>query len=109
MLALELKPLIAKKAKKKQASHTDQGYQKSDKPVHATKELARIADVSHDTIHKVEHVQNSSQAKKAADPWSEIGRRCENGCYLADPTLARNLDRVRQIKRLPKSPVSPMN
>lgn len=42
-LALKLKPVIAEKAKENQASHTEQGYQKSDKAVDTKKELARAA------------------------------------------------------------------
>lgn len=57
LLALKLKPMIAEKAKKKQASHTEQGYQKSDKAEHTAKELAKVAGVSHDTIHKVEKIE----------------------------------------------------
>lgn len=60
VLALRLKPLIAEKAKQQQASHSDQGYQKTDKPVHTSKQLATIAGVSHDTIHKVEAIQDSA-------------------------------------------------
>lgn len=52
-LALKLEPLIAAKAKAREATHTEQGYQKSDNPVHTAKELAKIAGVSHDTIAKV--------------------------------------------------------
>jgi hypothetical protein len=59
VLALKLKPIIAEKAKENQANHTEQGYQKSDKPVTTSKELAKVAGVSHDTIHKVETIQNS--------------------------------------------------
>lgn len=59
VLALKLKPIIAEKAKENQANHTEQGYQKSDKPVTTAKELAKVAGVSHDTIHKVETIQNS--------------------------------------------------
>lgn len=55
-LALKLKPAIAEKAKERQATHTEQGYQKSDKAEHTAKELAKIAGVSHDTIHKVETI-----------------------------------------------------
>ena len=57
VLALKLKPLIAEKAKEKQASHTEQGYQKSEKAVHTAKEIAKTAGVSHDTIHKVEKIE----------------------------------------------------
>lgn len=59
LLALKLKPVIAKKAKEKLSTHTEQGYQKSDKAVHTTEELAKLAGVSHDTIHKVETIENS--------------------------------------------------
>lgn len=60
VLALKLKPLIAEKAKENQATHTDQGYQKSDKAEHTAKELARIAGVSHDTIHKVDVIEKKA-------------------------------------------------
>ena len=60
ILALKLKPLIAEKAKEKQATHTEQGYQKSDKAEHTAKELATIAGVSHDTIHKVEVIERDA-------------------------------------------------
>lgn len=60
-LALKLKPILAKEAKKNQANHSAQGYQKSDKPVNTTKELAKSAGVSHDTIHKVETIVNSGR------------------------------------------------
>ena len=59
ILALKLKPVIAEKAKEKQATHTEQGYQKSDKAEHTVKELAKVAGVSHDTIHKVETIEKS--------------------------------------------------
>jgi len=48
--------VIAEKAKEKQSTHTEQGYQKSDKAKHTAKELAKVAGVSHDTIHKVEAI-----------------------------------------------------
>lgn len=57
LLALKLKPVIAEQAKEQQSSHTGQGYQKSDKAVHTAKQLAKIAGVSHDTIHKVETIE----------------------------------------------------
>lgn len=60
-LALKLKPILAKEAKKNQANHSAQGYQKSDKPVNTMKELAKSAGVSHDTIHKVETIVNSGR------------------------------------------------
>lgn len=59
VLALKLKPVFTERAKERQATHTEQGYQKSDKAEHTARELAKIANVSHDTIHKVETIENS--------------------------------------------------
>lgn len=66
-LALKLKPIIQEKAKENQKSTQligkgvqtkDMVNQKSDtplKPISTDKELAKIAGVSHDTIHKLIH------------------------------------------------------
>jgi DNA-binding XRE family transcriptional regulator len=71
ILALKLKPVIAAKAKENLATHTAEGYQgcqKSDKAVVDTKkEIAKAAGVSHDTIAKVEKIeQQASPEIKAA-------------------------------------------
>lgn len=60
-LALELKPLIADRARENLSTHTEQGYQKSEKAVHTAKELATIAGVSHDTIAKVEKIETAPE------------------------------------------------
>lgn len=57
-LALELEPLLAKEAKKKMASHTNQGYQKSDNPVNTLDEIASYAGVSRDTISRAKKIKN---------------------------------------------------
>lgn len=36
-----------------QATHTKQGYQKSDKAIHVNKEIAKQSKVSHDTVGKI--------------------------------------------------------
>jgi len=60
-LALKKKPLIAEQAKEKQKEAGGAVRQKSDKAVVDTKkELAKIAGVSHDTIHKVEVIQEKA-------------------------------------------------
>lgn len=60
VLALKLKPMFTERAKEKQAEAGGAVRQKSDKAVIDTKkELAKIANVSHDTIHKVETIENS--------------------------------------------------
>ena len=60
-LALKLKPVIAEKAKEKQSEAGGAVRQKSDKAVIDTKkELAKVAGVSHDTIHKVEVIKEKA-------------------------------------------------
>lgn len=71
ILALKLKPVIAAKAKENLVTHTTDGYQpcqKSDKaPIDTKKEIAKAAGVSHDTIAKVEKIEERASPKiKAA-------------------------------------------
>lgn len=62
ILALKLKPIIAEKAREKETERKTT-YQKSEKSnlpqIDTTKELAKVAGVSHDTIHKVEVIEKS--------------------------------------------------
>lgn len=62
ILALKLKPIIAEKAKGNQVRTAENRVsQKSDEQKVSTKdELAKIAGVSHDTIHKVEAIENKA-------------------------------------------------
>ena len=62
ILALRLKPVIAEKAEKNLHLADGKGCQKSDKvtPIDTKKELASIAGVSHDTIHKVEKIERDA-------------------------------------------------
>ena len=64
-LVLKLKQQIADKAKEKERERKTT-YQKSEKsnmePVNTTKELAKVAGVSHDTIHKVEVIKEKALA-----------------------------------------------
>lgn len=62
VLALKLKPLIAEKAKENQVRTTENRVsQKSDEQKVSTKDaLAKIAGVSHDTIHKVEAIEKKA-------------------------------------------------
>lgn len=59
LLALKLKPIIAKKAEQNLHLAGGKGCQKSDKvkSIDTKKELATIAGVSHDTIHRVEKIE----------------------------------------------------
>ena len=71
ILALKLKPVIAEKAKEKQSEAGGAVRQKFDKAaIDTKKELAKVAGVSHDTIHKVETIE-----KKAPEEVKEAIRR----------------------------------
>ncbi len=70
LLALKLKPLITERAEKN-LHQGQEPLQKSVNPVNTQKELAKIAGVSHDTIHKVEQIE------KHATP--DIKRRVRDG------------------------------
>ena len=63
-LALKLKPVIAEKAKENvlaaQNNSAASAHQKSDKQINTNKELAKVAGVSHDTIHKVEVIKEKA-------------------------------------------------
>lgn len=61
-LALKLKPVIAEKAEKNLHLAEGKGCQKSDKvnAIDTKKELAKVANVSHDTIHKVEVIKEKA-------------------------------------------------
>jgi len=66
-LALQMKDLIAAQAKRKQSEAGGAVRQKSDKPeIDTQKELADLADLSHDTIHKIDTVDT-----KAPEPVKE--------------------------------------
>jgi DNA-binding XRE family transcriptional regulator len=55
----------------------DTTYQNSDKSIDTTKELAKVAGVSHDTIHKVEVIQEKAtfeQKQKLKDKESSIDK-----------------------------------
>lgn len=69
ILALKLKPMIAEKAKENQLRTSENRVsQKSDEQrISTKKELAKVAGVSHDTIHKVEAIQNSGNQQVIND------------------------------------------
>jgi hypothetical protein len=61
LLALKLKPVIAAKAKEKQIASGGAVVQKSDEPpIRTNKEIAKLANVSHDTIAKVEKIEQAA-------------------------------------------------
>lgn len=64
LLALKLKPMFEEKAKENilssQNNNKSSAFQKSDKQVHTSKELAKVAGVSHDTIAKVQKIEQQA-------------------------------------------------
>ena len=69
---LQLKPLVAAKAKKNErrgGNKAGMGRQKSADPVETRDELAKAAGVSHDTITRTEYVEKhgSAETKKAVE------------------------------------------
>lgn len=59
LLALKLKPMIEKQAKKRMLSGKKDPNQKSDEGM-TSKQLGKIAGVSHDTIHRVEVIEEKA-------------------------------------------------
>ena len=78
VLALQLEPLMLEKARKNQGTRTDIS-QKSVKSVDTQKELAKIANVSHDTIHRVKTIE----AKASPETKQELktGKTSVNRAY----------------------------
>ena len=93
ILALKLKPVIAEKAKKNE-SKGGQGCQISDK-VDTKKELAKVAGVSHDTIHKVEKIEAEAtpQVKQAV----RDGKLSINQAY--NTTFPKVLSPAREARK----------
>lgn len=83
VLALKLKPIIAEKAKEKETERKTT-YQKSEKStlpkIDTTKQLAKVAGVSHDTIHKVETIE--AKAPEPVKQQVRSGEKSINQAYL---------------------------
>ena len=79
ILALKLKPMIAEKAKEQQVRKSVSQKSVEQKPIDTQKELAKVAGVSHDTIHKVEAIQKSGNKQLIKDV--REGRESINSGY----------------------------
>lgn len=94
LLALKLKPLITEKAKERQGTRTDRGniVQKSAR---SRDELAKVAGVSHDTIHKVEKIEAEAtpQVKQAV----RDGKLSINQAY--NTTFPKVLNPAREARK----------
>jgi len=92
VLALKKKDIIARQAKEKQKTHTEQGYQKSGEAVRTDKELAKMAGVSHDTIYKIEKIE-----KQATEPLKEKIKSGEVSINQAYQTVKRE-EKIEAVK-----------
>lgn len=100
-LALHLEPLIASRAKENQkaggaraAGNGRVVRQKSDKPVDTKTELARVAGISHDTIHKAKKI-----AEKAPEPIKEKLRKGETTINAAYKDITRKEKEAARTER----------
>lgn len=92
-LALRLKPVIAGQAEKNLHLSDGKGCPKSDKvkPIDTKKELARIAGVSHDTIHKVEVIEKNAPA--------EIKEKARRGEISTNEAFRQTTNLMRPLKK----------
>jgi hypothetical protein len=83
-LALELTELIATQAKAQQGTRSDllQNSGTRPSPIHTDREVAKLAGVSHDTVHKVRRL-----AKEADEPTKAALRRGERSIHAAHKAL----------------------
>lgn len=114
-LALRLKPVIAEKAKAQQLSTLKQGdtvpqiSAKREMPIETREELAKVAGVSHDTIAKVERIE-----EEAPQPIVEASRKGEisvNSAYqvtkLEPEEQHEIVERIRNIQIEPEETQTP--
>ena len=105
LVVMHLEPMLKEKAKAKQASHTEQGYQKSDKAEHTAKELAKAAGVSHDTIHKVKTImekgdEQTKERLRKNDPSISINKAFTN--IIAAEHETKQQEAARELREAKK-------
>lgn len=88
VLALKLKPLIAEKAKEQQARKSVSQKSVEQKPIDTQKELAKIAGVSHDTIHKVDVIEQ--KATETIKQQIRDGKKSINQAFIEIKEQERN-------------------
>lgn len=115
VLALRLKPFIAEKAKeneRKGAKITNTGSQISVNPIKkidTQKELAEIAGVSHDTIAKVETIENSApEVIKSAAKSNDISINVAYQVAKLEPEEQKEIvTRIEHIEEEPEETSTP--
>lgn len=94
VLALKLKPLIAEKAKERQIEGGKNKVVQKSAQAKTRDELAKVAGVSHDTIHKVEKIE--AEATDRTKQLVREGKLSINQAYNA--TFPKRQDPVKTAK-----------
>ena len=96
-LALQLEPLIAKKAKANQGTRTDicQISDKCIETIDTKKEIAKVADVSHDTVAKVKVINKAKEAGKVSP---EVIAKLHSGAVSIN-RVARDIKENQSIEK----------
>lgn len=103
-LALELKPLIANKAKKQQGTRVDisQNSGESLIPIDTQKKVAKAARVSHDTISKIEKIEKKATPKQKEQ--LEKGESSINHIHKQIRSQERRQERIQSLMDLSQKP-----
>lgn len=108
-LALRLKPVIAEKAKEKQGERTDICQNSDRSSIDTKRELAKIAGVSHDTIAKVERIEE--EAPEPVVTASRQGQISVNAAYqvtkLEQEEQEEIAHRIEHIEEEPEETATP--
>jgi len=96
VLALKLKPIVQAEAKKRQGTRTDKGNI-PQKSAESRDELAKVAGVSHDTIHKVEVIKNSGDKELIRQV--RDGETTINRAYMTVKGIEPHDKSMRQMKQ----------
>lgn len=108
-LALRLKPVIAEKAKEQQGERTDICQNSDRSSIDTKRELAKLAGVSHDTIAKVEHIEE--EAPEPVVTASRQGRISVNAAYQVtklEPEEQEEIaHRIEHIEEEPEETATP--
>lgn len=108
-LALRLKPVIAEKAKEQQGERTDICQNSDRSSIDTKRELAKLAGVSHDTIAKVERIEE--EAPEPVVTASRQGRISVNAAYQVtklEPEEQEEIaHRIEHIEEEPEETATP--
>lgn len=101
-LALRLEETIASRAKanvRKGGGSGESGRQKSDNPIDTKKEVAKAANVSHDTVAKVKRIEEATAQGLVADATIQKLRSGEISINHVDKEIKKHRAEVRAVEK----------